>query len=245
MKRPAFQFYPADWRNNAKLRRCSVSAQGAWINVLCLMHDSDEYGVLRWPLAEIAHAAGLPVKLLRELAEKGVIKGGDQDVESFVFVPTHGGRDGKPATLLEASKGPMWYCSRFVVDEHKRKNAGVETRFKPTNPPGRLPPSQPPTPPPTRWDGMGQGDGSSSTASTAVRSINGLRVLAAGALDPPVDNPEPRRIDSTSTPRAAAHSLANAERVKAENAIARAKAVPPPEGLIKRRPAGNDEEHAA
>jgi hypothetical protein len=28
MKRPAFQFYPSDWRNNANLRRCSPAARG-------------------------------------------------------------------------------------------------------------------------------------------------------------------------------------------------------------------------
>ena len=51
MKRPSFQFYVADWRLDQKLRRCSPAARGVWIDILCLLHDSDEqYGVLRWPL---------------------------------------------------------------------------------------------------------------------------------------------------------------------------------------------------
>jgi hypothetical protein len=56
LKRPSFQFYPADWKNNSKLRRCSEAARGAWVDILCLLNDCDEYGVCRWPLAELARA---------------------------------------------------------------------------------------------------------------------------------------------------------------------------------------------
>ena len=77
MKRPAFQFYPDDWTGNAKLKRCDHAAKGVWIDVLCLMHDSEEYGVLRWSLREIAQAIGCRVTLLRDLAEKKVLKGAD------------------------------------------------------------------------------------------------------------------------------------------------------------------------
>jgi hypothetical protein len=58
MKRPSFQFYPADWRGNANLRRCSEAARGAWMDILCLLHDSDTYGIVRWPLVDLANAAG-------------------------------------------------------------------------------------------------------------------------------------------------------------------------------------------
>lgn len=46
MKRPAFQFYPADWRKDTSLQSCSLEAQGLWINMLCLMHESENYGFL-------------------------------------------------------------------------------------------------------------------------------------------------------------------------------------------------------
>ena len=49
-RRPSFQFYPADWRANAKLRRCSRAERGDWIELICLLHDSEEYGVLSVPL---------------------------------------------------------------------------------------------------------------------------------------------------------------------------------------------------
>ena len=43
---PAFQFYPSDWLSDIKLQSCSLSAQGLLINIMCLMHQSDEYGKL-------------------------------------------------------------------------------------------------------------------------------------------------------------------------------------------------------
>lgn len=45
-KRPSFQFYPPDWRNEAGLRLCSMAARGLWIDMMCLMHDSEPYGHL-------------------------------------------------------------------------------------------------------------------------------------------------------------------------------------------------------
>lgn len=45
-KRPAFQFYPSDWRNDAGLRLCSIGARGLWIEMMCLMHDATPYGHL-------------------------------------------------------------------------------------------------------------------------------------------------------------------------------------------------------
>lgn len=46
MKRPAFQFYPADWRNDAGLKLCSLSARGLWIEMICIMHAAEPYGHL-------------------------------------------------------------------------------------------------------------------------------------------------------------------------------------------------------
>lgn len=44
MKRPAFQFYPADWRKEPSLSCCSLAARGLWIEMICIAHESDEYG---------------------------------------------------------------------------------------------------------------------------------------------------------------------------------------------------------
>jgi uncharacterized phage protein (TIGR02220 family) len=144
MKRPSFQFYPADWRNNAKLRRCSEAARGAWMDVLCVLHDSDEYGVCRWPLADLARASGVPLKLIRELADKDVLKGSDKEAAPYIYTPRHAGKDGDPVALVESNGGPCWYCSRFVRDEWVRQRRGQSTRFdEDKQPPKRAPNPQP------------------------------------------------------------------------------------------------------
>ena len=121
MKRPSFQFYPDDWTGNANLRRCSPAARGVWVDVMCLMHDQEDYGVLRWPLKDIAQAAGASLAHVRELVEKRVLKGIDSgECESFVYVPRSGRKDGDPVTLVPTQAGPIWYSSRMVKDEYVR-----------------------------------------------------------------------------------------------------------------------------
>lgn len=165
MKRPSFQFYPGDWRKNAKLRRCTEAARGAWMDVLCVLHDADEYGIVRWPLADLARAAGVPVKLLRELADKGVLKGADKAPEPYVYAPRHAGRTGEPVTLVPASDGPLWYCSRFVRDEWVRLRRGSATQFSATNQPTKAQPDSQPKATPKPPIGERQGDGPSSSSS--------------------------------------------------------------------------------
>lgn len=130
MKRPSFQFYPGDWRSNAKLRRCSWAARGVWIEVMGLMHDSDDYGILRWPLKDIAQALGANMRELNELVTKGVLYGSEKgECEPMVFRPKHGRREGAPVELVAMQKGPIWYSPRMVRDEYVRMQRGASTRF--------------------------------------------------------------------------------------------------------------------
>ena len=46
VRRPSFQFYPGDWRRDPALRTCSMAAKGLWIELMCVMHESEEYGFL-------------------------------------------------------------------------------------------------------------------------------------------------------------------------------------------------------
>lgn len=75
MKRPAFQFYPADWRKDADLQSCSIGARGLWVEMLCVMHECTPYGHLcvnGKPMTEgqLARLVGEPVKpTLKWLAE--------------------------------------------------------------------------------------------------------------------------------------------------------------------------------
>jgi hypothetical protein len=164
LKRPAFQFYPHDWVGNQKLRRCSSAARGAWIDTLCALHDSDEYGIIRFPLRELASVIHCPVGLLQELAGKFVLKGSDGHCSPFIYVPRHAGKDGPPVTLIEENDGPCWYSSRMVRDEYVRSRSGASTRFQPQAPT----PDPTPDPTPTQRHGVRQGDGASSSSSAST-----------------------------------------------------------------------------
>lgn len=83
MKRPAFQFYPADWRKDVELQSCSMAAQGLWINAMCLAHECEPYGHLTingkaMNPAQLGRQVGLSAKeseaLLEELLDAGVAR---------------------------------------------------------------------------------------------------------------------------------------------------------------------------
>lgn len=89
MKRPAFQFYPSDWRKDMALQSCSVAARGLWIDMLCIAHECDPYGHLTvngkpMSSAQIGRHTGLTQRecerLLVELADAGVSSSTDEGV---------------------------------------------------------------------------------------------------------------------------------------------------------------------
>lgn len=45
-KNPCILFYPKDWREDNNLQACSMTSQGVFINLMCIMHSSDKYGYL-------------------------------------------------------------------------------------------------------------------------------------------------------------------------------------------------------
>jgi len=172
MSRPSFQFYPDNWRNNSNLRRCSWAARGVWVEVICLMHDSDRYGTLGWTLKEIAQALGCPMALLKELAAKGVLKGCDAgECEPMVYTPRSGRKDGEPITLLATQPGPIWYSSRMLRDEYVRLNAGASSRFGGTKQDTAPPAGGAPDPSPSRRRGEDQSDGSPSSSSSPPSEV--------------------------------------------------------------------------
>lgn len=46
LKQQWFKFWVSNWRSDPKLRMCSVAARGVWIEMICLMHEADPYGLL-------------------------------------------------------------------------------------------------------------------------------------------------------------------------------------------------------
>jgi hypothetical protein len=43
---PAFQFYPADWRKDPGVQSLDYETRGIWWEIICLLHESDQRGVL-------------------------------------------------------------------------------------------------------------------------------------------------------------------------------------------------------
>ena len=193
MKRPSFQFYPGDWQANSKLRRCTHEEKGIWIDVMCLLHDQEEYGVVRWPLKDIAHVVGSTVAKLRGLVEKGVLKGADAGelCEALIFTPVSGRRKFPSVTLIDAQNGPIWYSSRMVEDEYKRHVRGGSKTGQSDSPnPSPTPPfgeyigaspnpslNPSPHPSPSRAR-------ASSSSSSSSSSLKASSVLSSS--DPPV-----------------------------------------------------------
>lgn len=186
MRRPSFQFYPADWRNNANLRRCSWAARGVWIEVMGLLHDSDHYGVLRWTLKEIAQALGCPVALVKELAAKDVMKGCDIGVcDTLIYVPRSGRKDGEPVTLIETQAGPIWFSSRMVKDEYIRTVRGDGSRFDGAEDSLTRTPKPPIGASPKTTLKHPQGDG--STASPSSTGLPPTQITTSTTLPPKSD----------------------------------------------------------
>lgn len=80
-KLPAFLFYTGDWMKDPNLRRCSRAARGMWADMLCLMFECEDRGMLLtggvpWSDEDIAAASGGDIseglQCIAELLRKGV-----------------------------------------------------------------------------------------------------------------------------------------------------------------------------
>lgn len=88
MKMPAFQFYPADWRKDPGVQALDYFTRGVWFEMLCLMHESEERGVLMLngrpmpeeALAQLIHLDNqILTKALTKILDFGVASRREQD----------------------------------------------------------------------------------------------------------------------------------------------------------------------
>ncbi|MBD2768443.1 hypothetical protein IC235_11135 [Hymenobacter sp. BT664] len=119
MKLPALQFYPGDWHKDQGVQALSLEERGAWFELLLMMHDSDERGVLLvngkpMPEAVIARRLGLvnqtANQILTTLLEFGVASKRESDGAVFCrrmvkdeklrLLRTEAGRKGGNPNLL-------------------------------------------------------------------------------------------------------------------------------------------------
>jgi hypothetical protein len=57
-KAPAFQFYVKDWLSDPQLRMASFQTKGIWIDILCLMWESNDRGKLTGTIQEFCKMLG-------------------------------------------------------------------------------------------------------------------------------------------------------------------------------------------
>ena len=103
MKRPAFQFYPGDWLNDAGLRLCSLPARGLWLEMMCFMHQATPYGHLL-----IAGRVPNPAELAKVLGER------DISVTEWI-------EELERNEVFSRSTDGVIYSRRMVQDEKNRK----------------------------------------------------------------------------------------------------------------------------
>lgn len=91
-KLPSFQFYPGDWMKDPALRSVSLASRGLWLDMLCLMFESDRRGYLQHQngsavtgeqLARIVGCSAKQVsKMLEELESSGVFS---RDAHGMIY----------------------------------------------------------------------------------------------------------------------------------------------------------------
>lgn len=104
MKLPAFQFYPGDWRKDPGVQSLDYQSRGVWLEILCLMHESERRGVLllngkAMPESALARLLGIEPNLLNQI---------------LTTLDNHG------VTSREAETGALM-SRRMVRDESLRK----------------------------------------------------------------------------------------------------------------------------
>jgi len=190
VKRPSFQFYPADWQANSNLRRCSFEEKGLWLEVICLLHDQETYGVAHWTLRELAQAIGCAPAKLKGLVEKGILKGADsgQVCGAMVYTPRSGRKLGAPVVLVDEQPGPVWYSSRMVIDEHKRiarGETGEASKHAPKPPIGEgIGDAPEPAPDPSLFSCTQASRAAPSSSSSSSSSKEKQSTAAAPPFDP-------------------------------------------------------------
>jgi len=102
-KRPSLQFYPGDWLRDPGVRSVSYAARGLWIDMLCLMFESDRKGYLC--------VAGKPVSA----TAISRMTGGNTDEVSQLLTEL------ESSGVFSRTEHGMIYSRRMVRDEHKRQ----------------------------------------------------------------------------------------------------------------------------
>ena len=124
MAQPWFKFDAERWLGDSRLRTVSLSAKAVWIDILCLMHQSEERGVLI--------TAGIPWTQ-KEIAKRA--QNGSKNVSKFV-------QELIEKEILNQREDGAFFSKRMVADETQEqtnkengKKGGNPKILKGVNPP--------------------------------------------------------------------------------------------------------------
>jgi hypothetical protein len=126
MKLPAFQFYVGDWRKDPGVQSLDFYTRGVWFEMLCLMHESSERGVLLlndkpMPLNALARLLGIDIEKLNEciviLDEYGIFSKREHDDaiysrrmvsdERLICIRREAGKQGGNPNLLKQNSSKI------------------------------------------------------------------------------------------------------------------------------------------
>ncbi len=182
MKRPSFQFYPADWRKDMGLQSCSVAARGLWMDMLCIAHECEPYGHLTvngkaMTVAQIGRHTGLTPKACKELLDELEQAGVSSRTEEGVIFSRRMVRDEvarEQRAELGRQHGARGAAFGAMGGEHGKKGG----RPRAENP-GSEPPQKPPQKPP-----QNPLPSSSSSSSPSGERARGTRLPRDWSPDP-------------------------------------------------------------
>jgi hypothetical protein len=216
MKRPSFQFYPADWRKDMALQSCSVAARGLWVDMLCIAHECEPYGHLTVngrPMtpAQIGRHTGLTERecsrLVAELEDSGVLSRTD---EGAIFSRRMVRDEDIRQRRAEGGKAGSEHGAKGA--EHGAKGGRPRKDTGDKKPPLEPPPSS--------------SSSSSSSSSPSGKNASPDGEDAAGAAGAPPADPPPPPATPAPPPPKTAEELTRTELWRAGKSLLREQDMP-------------------
>jgi len=107
--KPAFQFYPGDWKKDPCLSMCGPETRGIYIDILCSMHDNDGSGIITGTVEQLARMCRCsPKQMADAIEELSVTK----------------------TCRVTISDGAITMMNRRMNEEHKSRKSSAERSKK-------------------------------------------------------------------------------------------------------------------
>lgn len=196
-RQPWLKWYPGDWRADPRLRMCSLSARGLWIELIGIAHEADPYGHvvvagLSPTLPQIAALVGAPVRdvqrALAELKAQGVCSVDDagrifsrrmvRDRQRVEQDRENGRRGGNPRLISGVEEPAQMAVSGLTGDPRGGLTPGVKAQMPEAR--SQKPEKTPETE--TAFPGLDLGPAQARDTSSRAVSVGAQRASRASRL---------------------------------------------------------------